>query len=262
MRTAVVIPQYKKPVDLSKDEVAFFNSTLKVLNQRKIYLIIPESLEKFWVGFVNIELITFSDSYFVNKFSYSKLLCKRIFYEAFTSFDFIQIAQTDCWVFEDKIDYFASLGFDYIGAPWMEGGFDGNPQQKLWKVGNGGFSLRKVGTFLSIIDTIENGPEGKTPVFKNRRWGIKGVLKNLGIRNNLKHYVEEAPGEDIFWSIYVTQVFGNDIFKIADPKTAAHYSFEVHPEFLFREITRGQLPMGCHNWKNNNPSFWKEYIKY
>ena len=260
MRTAVVIPQYKKPVDLSKDEVAFFNSTLKVLNQRKIYLIIPESLEKFWVGFVNIELITFSDSYFVNKFSYSKLLCKRIFYEAFTSFDFIQIAQTDCWVFEDKIDYFASLGFDYIGAPWMEGGFQGKPKQKMWKVGNGGFSLRKTESFLQVLNEIKNGPKGKKVVFTNRFKGLFKFIKNSGFRNNLRHYLKKAPGEDIFWSIYVPEVFNIEDFKIADNQTAASYSFEVNPDFLFREVTQGLLPMGCHNWMNNNPFFWKEYI--
>jgi hypothetical protein len=154
-----------------------------------------------------------------------------------------------------------NLELDYIGAPWMKGGFEGNPQGKLWKVGNGGFSLRKVKTFLSILDKIEIEAEGKKPVFKNSNRGIRGVLKNFGIRNNLKHYIKSAPSEDIFWCIYVPQIFDDEKFKISDLETAAHYSFEVHPEFLFLKITRGKLPMGCHNWMNNNVDFWKEYIK-
>jgi hypothetical protein len=103
---------------------------------------------------------------------------------------------------------------------------------------------------------------GRATVFRNRHNKLLKVLKNRGFRNNLKHYLKEPPGEDIFWSIYIPKVFNSNAFKIADPTTAAHYSFEVHPDFLFQEITQGQLPMGCHNWVNNNPSFWKEYIKY
>ena len=112
-----------------------------------------------------------------------------------------------------------------------------------------------------VLNSIENSPEGKFPVFKNLNNTLIGVLKNLGLRNNLKHYVKNAPGEDIFWSIYVPHIFKNDIFKIADKTTAAHYSFEVLPEFLFNKVTNKKLPMGCHNWMNNNPEFWKTYIK-
>ena len=100
--------------------------------------------------------------------------------------------------FEDKLDYFSKLGLDYIGAPWMVDGFDGKPKEQLWKVGNGGFSLRKVKTFKSIIKQIESSPKGKVPVFKYKKITLKGIIKNFGFRNNLKHYINESPGEDIF----------------------------------------------------------------
>ena len=63
----------------------------------------------------------------------------------------------------DELDFFSSLGFDYIGAPWMVGGFDGRPEEKLWKTGNGGFSLRNVSSFISIIDQIEYSQKGNYP---------------------------------------------------------------------------------------------------
>ena len=170
--------------------------------------------------------------------------------------------QTDCWVFQDNLEYFTSKGFDYIGAPWMVGGFEGEPQNKLWKVGNGGFSLRKVKTFSSILRQISCTGNGLLPVFKNRHRGLVKLLKNAGFRNNLRHYIKSPPGEDIFWCIYVPLIFNDNEFKIADLATAANYSFEVLPEFLFEEVTHGRLPMGCHNWMNNNPDFWKNYIKY
>ena len=262
LNVAIVIPVYKKFQLLEKSELKLFEQIKSVFINREIFIILPESLEEDWKQNIEFQTMSFSDTYFKDKFSYSKLLCRKKFYQSFSDYDFIQIIQTDCWIFEDKIDYFTNLGFDYIGAPWMVGGFDGCPEEIMWKTGNGGFSLRKVSSFISILEQIEYTPKGKMVVFKSNQRSPKAIIKNFGIRNNLKHYIKEAPGEDIFWSIYIPEIFSADQFKIADPETAARYSFEVLPEFLFREVTKGSLPMGCHNWMNNNPDFWKNYIKY
>lgn len=260
--TVIVIPIYKKYSELIKFELKLLDQIKTVLSNNEILIILPQSLQKEWSQYSEFKTICFKDIYFKDKFSYSKLLCRKQFYQSFSDFDYIQIIQTDCWIFEDKLDYFTSLGLDYIGAPWMVGGFDGRPEEKLWKTGNGGFSLRRVSSFISIIDQIEYSQKGKMPVFKSDQMSPKALIKNFGIRNNLKHYIKEAPGEDIFWCMYVPQIFKHTDFKIADPTTAAHYSFEVFPKFLFERVTNGKLPMGCHNWLNNNPSFWKNYIKY
>ena len=259
---AIVVPIYKQFKNLDKSELKLIEQIKSVFINREIFIILPESLKEDWKQNSGLKTIMFNDSYFEDKLSYSRLLCRKEFYESFSDFFYIQIIQTDCWVFEDKLDYFSILGLDYIGAPWMVDGFDGKPKEQLWKVGNGGFSLRKVKTFKSIIKQIESSPKGKVPVFKHNQWTLKGILKKFGFRNNLKHYINESPGEDIFWSIYVPHVFSTEQFKIADPFTAASYSFEVLPDFLFREITKGSLPMGCHNWKNNNLQFWESYISY
>ena len=142
----------------------------------------------------------------------------------------------------------------------MKNGFEGKPIPEIWKVGNGGFSLRKVETFVEVIESIEQTKIGRTAVFKDLGSGFFRILKNVGIRNNLRHYIKKPPGEDIFWSIYVPEVFGKSRFKIADHQTASSYSFEVLPEFLFEEITSRKLPMGCHAWESNAPAFWKKHI--
>jgi hypothetical protein len=259
---AIVVPLYQEIPFLNRSEIKLISTISKVFPNRPIFLVIPKSLKNSWGTETSFNIEIFEDGFFHDKYSYSKLLCSKEFYNRFINFEFIQIIQQDCWVFDDKIDYFAGLGFDYIGAPWMVGGFEGKPEEKMWKVGNGGFSLRKTESFLQVLNEIKNGPKGKEVVFTDRLKGIFKFIKNLGFRNNLKHYLKKAPGEDIFWSIYVPEVFSNEDFKIADNQTAASYSFEVNPNFLFREVTQGQLPMGCHNWMNNNPSFWKEYINY
>ena len=260
IRVSIIIPAYKLYEELFEHEIHLLNKINNVFNTLSIIVILPKSLEKNWRENCAFQLVTFDDFFFKDKDSYSLLLTSKFFYQNFLSFDYIQIIQTDCWVFENNLDYFCNLGFDYIGAPWMVGGFEGNPEKKLWKVGNGGFSLRKVSTFIHILDQIEKTQYGLLPVFINRHKGLLRLLKNLGIRNNLRHYLKQTPGEDIFWCIYVPNVFSNNEFKIADLNSAAHYSFEVHPEYLFSEITCNKLPMGCHNWIYHDPHFWKTYI--
>ena len=174
----------------------------------------------------------------------------------------MQIIQLDCWLFKDRLDEFMSMGFDYIGAPWMKNGLEGKPEPELWKVGNGGFSLRKVSSFLSVINQIESTKKGTSPVFTEFGRGLVGALKQRGIRNNLRHYIKSPPGEDIFWSIYVPLVFGKDEFNVADVETAAHYSFETLPRYLYESVTKGTLPIGCHNWSRNDPDFWQTHIPF
>lgn len=256
----IVIPIYNKYQSSNTSELKLFEKIKTVFTNREVFITLPKSLEKNWKKNSEFKTISFNDAYFKDKLSYSKLLCRKQFYESFSDYDYIQIIQTDCWVFEDKLDYFINLNFDYIGAPWLEGAFDGYPEEKLWKTGNGGFSLRRVSTFISILEQIENSQKGKMPVFKTEQKSLKSIIKNFGIRNNLKHYTKEPPGEDIFWCIYVSKIFKPFEFKIADPITAAHYAFEVFPRYLFEKITNGKLPMGSHNWKNNNPEFWSKYI--
>jgi len=262
LNAAIVVPIYKRIEALSPQETYLIKQVEKVFESRSLFFASPQSLYKELKEYHPFKTICFTDEFFRDKLTYSKLLCTKEFYESFTNFDYIQIIQTDCWVFEDRLDYFLSCGFDYIGAPWMKNGFEGKPLPEIWKVGNGGFSLRKVETFIEVIESIEQTKIGLTPVFKDLGSGLFRKLKNFGIRNNLRHYIKSPPGEDIFWSIYIPEVFKENSFKIADNASASSYSFEVLPEFLFEKITSRELPMGCHAWESNAPAFWKKYIPF
>lgn len=259
-KIAIVIPVYKKLSAYSKNERRLLEQTKEVFKDRTLFLAGPNSLSTNFGADKRFDFLCFGDELFKDKFTYSRLLCSLQFYQTFSDYDFIQLIQTDCWLFEDKLDHFAASGFDYIGAPWMKNGFEGKPEPELWKVGNGGFSLRKVSSFISIINQIKSTKKGSYPVFKDFEKGLIGALKERGIRNNLRHYIKSPPGEDIFWSIYVPIVFGKDEFKVADTKTAAHYSFETLPRYLYESVTKGKLPMGCHNWEGNDRNFWLRHI--
>ena len=258
---AVVIPIYKRTSEYSKNENSLFDQAKKVFKNRNIFLAGPNSIKENYQSDQYFKFISFCNTYFKDKFTYSKLLCKKEFYQSFSDYKFIQIVQPDCWAFEDRLNEFMSLDFDYIGAPWMKDGFSGNPKPQLWKVGNGGFSLRKTSSFLSIIEQIHKSEKGGIPVFKDLGNRLTKGFKNYGFRNNLRHYIKHPPGEDIFWTHYVPKVFGENEFRVSDPITGAHYAFEVLPKFLLQEVTKGKLPMGCHGWESHDPLFWYNHIR-
>ena len=218
---AIVVPIYKQFKNLDKSELKLIEQIKSVFINREIFIIL-RIISKTGKKSVDSKLLCLMILILKINFRIVITLPKE-FYESFSDFCYIQIIQTDCWVFEDKLDYFSKLGLDYIEAPWMVDGFDENQNNYgRWKR----VSLQKVKTFKSIIKQIESSPKGKVPVFKYKKITLKGIIKNFGFRNNLKHYINESPGEDIFGYL-CAQCFSTEQFKIADPFTAASYSFEV-----------------------------------
>ena len=63
------------------------------------------------------------------------------------------IYQLDAWIFEDKLDYFMDMGYDYIGAIHLVGF-----KNREGENGNGGFSLRKVKTFTDVCKKTDFSP--------------------------------------------------------------------------------------------------------
>lgn len=72
------------------------------------------------------------------------------FYEKFLSFYYILIYQLDAFVFYDALEFFCSLGYDYIGASVAYSSWYGY-KEKNPRVGNGGFSLRKVKACYQLL---------------------------------------------------------------------------------------------------------------
>lgn len=113
-----------------------------------------------------LKVIRFDNSFFKSNKSYSKLLLSEEFYDPFIEYEYMLIAQTDSYVLNTKysLDDFINKGYDYWGAPWSDGPIT-KPYtikdiiklimlRKIRKVrvGNGGFSLRRVSTMLSLIE--------------------------------------------------------------------------------------------------------------
>jgi hypothetical protein len=185
---------------LSGYELDSFRQWIKILKDRKIFFVIPESIdEEFYLNLgENIVIKKVDDSWLESYSTYNRTLTKPEFYRMFEDYDYMLIYQTDCWIFEDRLDYFMNMEFDWYGAPWP-----------FWndKVGNGGFSLRKISEMIDVCEKYKND-----------------------ICNE---------NEDTWFCIR----HENEL-NICDSHTASEFSLETNPEKYLQNM-KG-MPMGLH----------------
>lgn len=148
---AIVIPVYYNI--FSAKEKCSLQQCLKVLAEYPVFFIIPNDLkvdndlicEK-------VRCIKVPNQWMDSIESYSKMLCSIEFYEKFIEFEYILVYQLDAFVFQDRLQEFCEAGYDYYGAPWLRGSWNG---RKRLYVGNGGLSLRRTQAAIKLLETEE-----------------------------------------------------------------------------------------------------------
>lgn len=223
----VVIPVYKE--NLVFFEQASLMQCVRVLGQKyDIYLVAPYNLDlspytSLCSGY-RFKVKRLAKGFFEGLDGYNQL-CKRWeFYDSFSDYNYMLIYQLDCWIFNDNIEYFTSLGYDFIGAPWIT---IKDNQITSVECGNGGFSLRKI---EKLRDVCKENPE---------------VAED-----------KEVP-EDIFFCKKC-----GDKIKVCPPEIGREFSFEVGPSVFFK-LNGEKLPLGCHKpYLFEFKNFWKDYIKF
>jgi hypothetical protein len=249
---AVVIPVYK--VTPSFEEEISFKQCIKILNNYKICIACPNDLDVsyYLTLYHEIEIYRFDKNYFQNIEGYNKLLLTESFYFKFIEYKYILLYQLDSFVFRDELSYWCSCNYDYIGAPWINTNLYNwlfikaypkiliNYHKILFKgrylkrVGNGGFSLRKVNSFISNLKFFRTAA------------------------NNWQ------ANEDSFFAHFIGTF--NPFFKIPNIHAALQFSFDAYPLYAF-QMNNNIIPFGCHAFNKSNDfyqqnkDFWKSYIK-
>lgn len=236
---AVVVPVYK--ADMTAYETISFERCLSVLRSYPIILVAPEHLDsdKYLSVTSNVGMYRFDSRFFQDVSAYNKLMLSRAFYKRFLDYKYILVYQLDAFVFSDQLLEWCSSGYDYIGAPWLEGGavrpvqFRGAGRigrivpfwnrESVCFVGNGGFSLRNVRSLLKCL-----GQAAITAKF----W--RGQ-------------------EDFFFSL---QGLRNDLVRIPSVDVALEFSFETNPAKCY-SLNQERLPFGCHAWAKWDIAFWR-----
>lgn len=271
MKSCIVIPLYKASPE--KGERLAFRQCLKVLGKHSIVLVTHRELNlDVYRTIAREENVTLRTLYFEPTFfdsiaGYNRLLLSRHFYKCFKQYEYILIYQLDGFVFRDELQHWIDLGYDYIGAPWFENYGSHETGDKLWKVGNGGMSLRRVGFFLRVLnpwrplcrpDQLPH-PSSRDPLIRQLKGWIRFFLQIFGYRNRIGQLLAANQlNEDVFWTTALHDT--RYTIRIPDPERAIGFSFERSPAYLF-EKNNGTLPFLCHAFeKHDFESFWKKHI--
>lgn len=258
---AVVIPIYQSA--LSPSELFSIQIAATILAKHDICFVGPTHLADFLGRLCQrfdqkTTFKTYPDHYFSSVAGYNDLMLSSVFYQTFTDYHYILIAQTDSLVFKDELNFWADKNYSYIGAPWFEGYTQPVLPLKLSSVGNGGFSLRNIQDFLRVLNCprifkntlMESWPGSFiSNTYRYLKDYHSFVYKNLHLNINVN--------EDLFWSLFVPRRC--PFFTVPDAMDAVAFAFEAHPEFLF-ELNHRQLPFGCHAWERYHPEFWKPFL--
>ena len=251
----VVIPVYKEY--FGELEEKSFLQGCKILKDYEIVIAHPEGLNCSYLTekYENLTFKSFPKHHFATIDGYNELLLLPEFYEPFLDSEYILIYQLDAFVFKNELAEWCQKGYDYIGAPWIATPVDTfgkkilsaitknfrsakkkEREQIFYKVGNGGFSLRKVASHFAIA--------------KEKSQFIADFLKS-----------EKKPiyaTEDVFWSLKAPEFDSN--FRIPDYKEGVLFAIDRKPEIAMK-IAGNKLPFGCH--AINKPKvnkFWKPIL--
>lgn len=156
-KVAILIPTYYNI--FSQAEKCAVQQCLKILAKYPVFFIIPNDLEvKNDLVCEKVQYVKVPKQWMDSIESYSKMLCSIEFYERFIEFEYVLIYQLDAFVFQDRLQDFCEAGYDYYGAPWLYGSWNG--KERLY-VGNGGFSLRRTQAVINLLETekYEGGHE-------------------------------------------------------------------------------------------------------
>lgn len=198
---------------------------------------------------------------------YSQLLLQREFYERFRAFDYILIHQLDAYLLRDELAAWCQRGFDYVGAPLFHGFEPAEPAGKLWRVGNGGFSLRRVEAAIKVLSSTRRyrspgqhwaeRPQSDASFARRLRWLGEGLLNVTRIHNDVRWATLSNFNEDIFWSVDAVHFWPE--FRVPDIEMGLRFAFDYAPAYCY-EQTGQQLPFGCHAWARYDPGFWRRFI--
>lgn len=259
----ITIPVYKE--NLNSYEEVSFRQVCRVLNAYEIVIVCPQGISiNNYASIAEEENISIKFEYSTKHFfegieGYNKLMLSPDFYERFSTFKYLLVYQLDCYVFRDELLSWANRNYDYVGAPWIFNDYrewsllqkiryglkrfvirytnaPNNITTTYYKVGNGGLSLRKIKTFINVLEKYKDSPR-----LEKYKQGTEAILN-----------------EDVFWSREVNRYF--PFLKIPNYKTGLDFAFDVNPQLCY-DLNNNNLPFGCHAWQRYDLDFWSQFIE-
>ncbi len=264
---AVVVPGYAREEFTSDEEISLRHME-HFLGRYDKYLVVPRGLSINRPGF---RVMNLDQQFFGSQSANTRLLLSPSFYKRFADYKYILLCHLDALVLSDQLEAWCEQDLDYIAAPWIKS------EDSLWaereRVGNGGFSLRKVESFLRVIYSdqhwvepdaywrsvcAQNSGLSRFPFLLKRY--LKSFSRFNGARQEMASWHLRADGrqnEDFFWADEAVRYYPP--FKVASVEVGLRFAFEMAPRRCF-ELNHGNLPFGCHAWPRYDRAFWEPYL--
>ena len=218
----MIIPIYKEKI--SYLEQISLKRIHEILSEYHIIYIEPETLN--YSDGHQSKVERFADFYFESIKTYNRLLLNPDFYRRFIDYRYILICQLDVFIFSDRLMEFCRLGYDYYGAPWLNGTpLNVGRGTRIRFAGNGGLSLRNVEKTIALLE--ESAQEAKS----------------------------YQANEDFFFSYYASKNY-----IVAPTDVCKRFCIETQVRRCMK-MNRGDLPFGTHAWERYDYVFWKPYIE-
>jgi hypothetical protein len=261
---AVVVPLSSRPTLMPDEQISLLHA-LHYFRRYDKYLVAPRR-PAFEPSVFRTRL--FPRKFFGSVAAHARLLTAPSFYEAFVDYKYILLYHLDSLVLSDQLEPWCQTDLDYIGAPWIH--CPDSPWVKEERVGNLGFTLMKVQSFLKVLHSTKRSVDpdqywqehyGSKPKHIQYLNLPKKFLKRLPMFNSsrwhMHRWLQGSSAADIFWSDEARRY--DPGFRIADVPTGLRFAFEVSPRISFERNHR-QLPFGCHAWARYDRAFWEPYL--
>jgi hypothetical protein len=261
---AVVVPLSHR-TSYTPDEEISFRHLRRHLGRYDTFALMPESHRASYPGLIPKR---FPERFFGSARAHGALLLSKRFYRAFLDYEFVLIYHLDALVFSDQLEQWCQAGFDYVAAPWLV-----SPDMrhiKESKVGIGGFSLRRVGSFLRVLSSrryfadpddywrrFSARTDAATRLVNLPRKYLKRMLLFNDVNLHIRWVKRCHTNEDRFYTEYARHY--DPEFRIAPVEEGLRFAFEPEPRRSFERIGR-RLPFGAHAWSKYDRSFYEPYL--
>jgi len=258
---AIVVPlSYRQ--ELTADEQVSLRHLTHFLGRYDKYALVPKGVR---FNLPGLEVKPFPRKFFGTPAANDRLGLSRYFYEAFSDYQYMLIYHLDALAFSDQLLDWCATDLDFIGPPWLP--CTDSPWVKTPRVGNGGFNLRKVNSYLKVLDS--SIPSTDPEKYWKRNFSTKP--KYVQYINLPKKYLKRVPwfngvkwethrwstADEYFWVDRGIHYYPD--FKVASVEQGLRFGFEVAPRMCF-ELNGNKLPFGCHAWTRYDRAFWEPYL--
>ncbi len=210
----------------------------------------------------------FDERYFGSVGAYNSLMLSRGFYDAFGDYEFMLHYHLDALVFSDRLLEWCDAGYDYLAPPWIK--CEALPWLDVPRIGNGGFSLRRIRAFRAVFDSrkLAVDPERDwrnyarmvSPLRRLLAYPRRYLRRHWWFNNvdyEIRSFLENGRNEDMFWSDEARKYLPG--FRAAPVEVARRFAFEVEPRTLYA-LNGGELPFGCHAFGRYDRGFWEPFF--